>query len=149
MTEEEILHRIEAEMAADEARFREFMLAQDCPEAIARYDERMRLERLGIAGARRAWHSISPAQRRTLAYLGERPGYLLRNSSQRTFYDYRGEPHAEDKIARVATVRNLADRELLSWDGGAFDPERKVVLTERGRFVLKHGPMPNGEPFTG
>ena len=37
------------------------------------------------------------------------------------------------------TVRALAAHELLAWDGGALDPERKAVVTERGRFVFAHG----------
>jgi hypothetical protein len=31
---------------------------------------------------------------------------------------------------------------LLAWDGGALDPEKAAVITERGLFVLKHGPQP-------
>ena len=36
-------------------------------------------------------------------------------------------------------MRRLLDH----WDGGAFDPERKAVLTERGKFVLRHGQAEN------
>lgn len=43
------------------------------------------------------------------------------------------------KAARLDTVRNLAARELVAWDGTAFDPEARAVLSERGRFVVRHG----------
>jgi hypothetical protein len=40
-----------------------------------------------------------------------------------------------EAVRRIAaTIRNLCARDLLAWDGGAF------AVTERGRFVLRHGP---------
>jgi hypothetical protein len=33
----------------------------------------------------------------------------------------------------------MAARGLLDWDGGAFDPEAAVTMSEQGRFVLAKG----------
>jgi hypothetical protein len=38
------------------------------------------------------------------------------------------------------TLRNLCARNLMAWDGGAFDPEAVAVITENGRFVYQHRP---------
>ena len=58
-----------------------------------------------------------------------------------TLYDIvNAEGERMERVAGVKTIRNLADRGLLAWDGGAFDPEAAAIPTERGRFVAKHGP---------
>lgn len=144
-----ILHRMEAESAAKSEAVRQMIIEAGRPDVLAQYDEAMRLNRLGITGARATWHSISAAQRRVLTFMGESKRRLVRSAGTRHFYDAHGEPHAVGRVTGILTVRNLCSRELLAWDGGAFEPERAAVLTERGRFVLAHGPMPNGERFTG
>lgn len=124
--------------AVDRERFRAWLGSQGPQgvEALARYDARMRDLATGVQGARNAWHSISPAQKRIMLML-DTGRCLYRGASKR--YDALGEPHAISNVCSLATVRNLASRDLVAWDGGVFDPERKAVLTERGKFVLKHG----------
>lgn len=85
------------------------------------------------------WHSISPAQRRALQYAAANEGRLERSFlSKRYICRDPLSPDSETPI-RVRTIRNLCARDLLAWDGGAFDPEAAAVITERGLFVLKHG----------
>lgn len=64
---------------------------------------------------------------------------LVREGGSKTVYTAHGEPPALCRVARLATVRNLAARGLVDWDGGAFDPERRAVISELGRFVLAKG----------
>jgi hypothetical protein len=44
-------------------------------------------------------------------------------------------------VCRLATARKLCAHELIHVNGGATDPEAEFVLTERGRFVLRWGPI--------
>lgn len=104
------------------------------PELVARYDRDMRDIDLGITNARSEWHSISPAQRRALLTAAEH-GRLDRVGKEYR-HPKRYQPY---RPIHVATIRNLCARDLLAWDGGAFDPEAAVVVTERGRFVVQHG----------
>lgn len=92
----------------------------------------------GTDGARSTWHSISPAQRRVLEVM-ETGRRLVQRDYQKTRYDAYGEPEAVGNVCGIATVRNLCSRDLVHVDGGVKNPERVIVLTERGRFVLKHG----------
>ena len=149
MTEEEFLQQSDAESARKSALVRQMCIDAGRPDVLAQYDEALRLERLGIRPARATWHSISTAQRRVLTLMGSGNRRLVREGGSRNFYQANGEPHAIARAAGLLTVRNLCSRELLAWDGGAFDPERAAILTERGQFVLKYGPMPNGERFAG
>jgi hypothetical protein len=85
-------------------------------DALATYDAAMRDLDLGITTARATWDALSPPQRRALREAAE----------------------GRQPVARIATLRNLERRGLIAWDGGAFDPEAKTVITERATFVLKH-----------
>lgn len=92
--------------------------------------------RNGIAQARNTWHSISDAQRHALTFASRcRAGRVIR---RRGWYMEMEGARPHRKIG-VRTMRNLCARELMSWDGGAFDPEAAAVITERGLFVLEHG----------
>lgn len=108
-------------------------------DLVAELDRKIREIDTGIDGARRTWESISDAQRRVLTIVatGKR---LVRSGGTKHFYDAHGEPHALPRVAGLKTVRNLCIRELLAWQDGAFDPEAKAVITERGLFVVRHGP---------
>ena len=121
-------------------------------EALARYDAWVRAADLGIDRAQAVWHSISDAQRRLVAMLGVTGRTLERFGNKVYLIRVR---NALDNCTisrwtpRLATVRNLASRELLEWTGGAFDPEASAVATERLRFVLKWGPRTDIEnPWT-
>jgi hypothetical protein len=126
-------------LAADRERFRHYIgHTLGRPDLLAQYDANVRKLDLGITQAEAVWHSISPAQRRTLEIL--EPGrVLVRQRHAPRYYDAIGTPHAISRAAGLATVRNIAERDLVAWDGGALDPEARAVLTERGRFTLKHG----------
>jgi len=66
------------------------------------------------------------------------PGYSMQRRSVRPLkYNAMGGPHAELVGAGIKTMRALCAHGLVHVDGGATDPERKFVLTERGRFVLE------------
>ena len=138
MSEEEILHRLEQDWRAQRERFRALLIENGRPDLLTDYDAQMRNIRLGIASAKGAWHSISPTQRRVLAQMGSGAGHLWQDPMNERSYYLRLADTAVVRVRR-ATVRKLAAHELLTWDGGAFSPEAKVVLTERGRFVLQHG----------
>jgi hypothetical protein len=112
-----------------------------------RYQERMIALDLGIDRAQAVWHSISDAQRRLVAALGPAGRYLERHGTRRfnIIVRFATAIGAESVWVCVwqpglATVRNLAERELLEWTGGVFDSEASAVPTERLRFVLRHGP---------
>lgn len=143
MDDEEILHRMEGEWIARRAEVRKLIADAGRPDVLAQYDQNMRDIDTGIAGARSTWHSISPAQRRALTALVNGDGKMQRRNGDSPIYDgnlYGGRFYGP--ICRLPTVRNLIARELLACEGGAFDPECAVSITERGRFVVEHGPSP-------
>lgn len=113
--------------AKDNAEFVAWLRQEAGDEAADRHLAKMREIDTGIYGARNAWASLSPAQRRVLTMAADHPQVK------------RGWPHVA-----IATLRNLCARDLLAWDGGAFDPEAAAVITERGRFVLRVAPQPAG-----
>lgn len=141
------LHRLEAECEAKSEAVRQMIIEAGRPDVLAQYDEALRLNRLGVTGARATWRSISEAQRRVIEQMGD-GAKLWRDPMNHRAYFLRVKMGAVIRV-RIATVRALASRELIAWEGGAFEPEAKASLTERGRFVLAHGPMPSGEKFTG
>lgn len=142
--EDDPLARLQREREADEARFRATILAAGRADVLAEYDARMEDVRSGRRQARATWDALSPAQRRVLLFLA--PGRaLVRCGWSRNFYDAVCATGAWPglstiaKAARLDTVRNLVSRGLLDLDGTAHDPERRAVLSDRGRFVLAHG----------
>src|SRR5580658_3016903 len=127
---EDVQHVIETASAESRAEFRSWMLKwaetnRGVEIALEHYDAAMRDLDSGVMGARSTWHSISPAQQRALRTALEDTvdGKWVRGIG-----------------AGVSTIRALCARDLMAWDGGAFDPEAAAVITERGRFVLAHGP---------
>jgi len=145
------LHRLEADSAAKSEAVRQMIIEAGRPDVLAQYDEAMRLNRLGITGARATWHSISPAQRAALFGAAHWGGRVAKRKDSPRCYGFAVNGGVTGTLypIRISTIRNLCERELMAWDGGAFDPEAEAVVTERGCFVLAHGPMPNGERFTG
>lgn len=139
---DQLWQRLETESREKSEAVRRICIEAGRPDVLAQYDEAVRLNRLGITRARAVWHSISAAQRAVLKVAGEFNRLFLINGEYMP-----GRPPGEPKI-RVRTVRNLCDRNLLAWDGGVFVPENAAVITEHGRFVLKHR-LPDGERFTG
>lgn len=138
LTEADVLRMVEEESAAGQRRVRALLYEQGRPDLVQMLDAKLREIHLGLDRAKSIWHSISIAQRRTLVLMGE-GRHLVRKSRSRTYYNAIGGPEDIMEVARLPTVRNLAARNLVAWDGGALDPEARVVLTEHGRFVLDRG----------
>lgn len=113
---------------------RQLIIESGRTDVLDDYDRQLRDVKTGVYGAKMAWHSISSAQRKVLLALNDH-AYLRKASGSQTRYDAAGGPA---NVCGIATVRNLIRRGLVACDGTAFDPEAIVVLTERGRFVLRH-----------
>lgn len=138
-TEEEVLHRLEAESRQQTERVRSMLQEEGRPDLVEDLDRRLREIRLGITGARGTWNALTEPQRKVLLILLEGNRRLVRQRHSKHFYEVIGEPEAVGRVAGLPTIRNLIARELLAPDGGAFDPEAAAVLTERARFVVQHG----------
>lgn len=136
--QERVMQWFEERSRADRARTRQVILEAGRPDVLAQFDADMRNLDLGLTTARSCWHSISPKQAYTLALVGT-GRYLVRTKYQPSFCDAYGEPHAISRVCQIKTARALCAHELLAPDGGAFDPEAKFVITERGSFVLRFG----------
>lgn len=118
---DDFIRQAEVESRQQEERVRALILARGGPDALADFDAEMKRLRNGTEDAENLWHSISGVQRRLLLAMRAGDGKVARGT------------------VRIATLRNLANRDLIAWDGGAFDPEASAVLTEHGRFVIAHG----------
>lgn len=134
MTEDDILDQIERGSARRVEVVRA-MLMTHRPDVLLEFDGAIRDLRLGLTSARNAWHSISPAQRRALQACVD-AGHLVKNADKRSRYDIPGGAAA---ALGISTIRKLIAHDMLDCDGGALDPEERVVASERGRFIVKHG----------
>ena len=136
VTMEEVAHAIDQRMRQRREAVRQMLVEKDRADLLAKYDQDLRDNDLGVSAARSVWHSISDAQRRVL--VGMRTGRrCLRQTIKPCVYVIDG-PGSVGHI-RLATMRNLSARGLVHVAGSAFDPESDFVLTEHGRFVLSHG----------
>lgn len=134
------LIRLDRESARQTEAVRKMLRDAGRDDLVADLDAKLRDIRLGLDSARAAWSALSSAQRRVMEIM-ETGRYLVRAHASRTRFEAHGEPHAIANVCGDATVRNLMHRDLVGWEAG-----RKIVLTERGRFVLKHGRISsNGE----
>jgi hypothetical protein len=149
--QERLLHEMDRESRERTERVKDMVREAGRPELADELDEKMRLIENGVQNARSTWHSISDAQRALLGHVVERTGNMRLVISDRGALTYAVEPPGVPlpKPARLSTVRALASRGLLDWDGGAFKPEWAAVANEKAKFVLKHGRPPVGEAFTG
>lgn len=127
-------HECDRRRIAIRERFRQWLISVDRPDLLADFDSNMRDVDLGLTAARNIWHSISAAQRHTLKTAIYGP--LERHG---VWYG----PNDGDfaRVCKIGTIRNLIARSLVDCDGGAFDPEARVVISDHGRFVVKHGPV--------
>jgi hypothetical protein len=132
--EDPIMMRLERQSLERQAAVRRLLVNQGRDDLVADYDRMVRDERRGVTGARDAWHSITPPQRAALRLLAA--GYRLERRSGSSFYDATRQGQPVAKACRLPTARALLSRELAACDGGAFDPERVIVGTERGRFIV-------------
>lgn len=134
---EAILQEVERKSRESRARVRAML--KNRPDLLADYDRQMKEVDSGIAGAKSCWHSISSAQRTVLRIMGE-GRYLRRALRNPKRYDACGRGVILN-VCRLATARKLCAHELIHVNGSATDPEAEFVMTERGRFVLRWGPI--------
>lgn len=139
ITGEDVLHRLEALGRHQIEAVRTMLLEAGCADLLDELDRDLREIRLGITGARAAWSALTTPQRRVLLTLMEGNRRLVRQERSRHLYDAVGDPGTVTRVAGLPTIRNLIARGMLTPDGGAFDPEAQAVLTERARFVVRHG----------
>jgi hypothetical protein len=140
MEDDEILQRIDEDAARKSEAVRAMLIEAGRPDLAVDLDARLRRIRLGIDGAQGQWHAMSNVQRRALQLMSE--GRKLMREPHSDWYHGIGSPMRVDRICRTPTVRVLISREMVDLEGGAFDPERTVSISERGRFTLKYGPKP-------
>ena len=134
--DDEILQEIERQSRATIERVRQMCRDEGREDLVTELDANLKEVATGRTGARGTWHALSEPQRRMLRVAAAHRR-LRRSPGSRSRYDACGGlGDAEGNVGGIATVRNLIARELLTCDGGAFDPEAAVVISERGRFVL-------------
>lgn len=136
-----VIQALEARFARQREGVRQMLREGGRIDLLEEFDRKMREIDTGIEGARNCWHSISDAQRQVLRDMAESGGHLWQDPNNPTRFYLHIHGWAVIRIGR-ATVRALASRDLLAWEGGALMPEAKATLTERGLFVVKHGPQP-------
>jgi hypothetical protein len=141
-----ILQQIDYRSQQSRERVRAIIREAGRPDILTEFDRNMKDLDTGITSARSVWHSISAAQRRALMMLAD--GYELRRMpASRTKYEGYCAVRKRDAIGYVCpigTVRALCARELAHVNGGPLDPEKSIVVTERGQFIVKHGQQTAG-----
>ncbi len=136
---EDVQSVLDEKSLIDRERIRSFLAdhGEKGIKILREYDAAMKDISLGITEAKATWHSISKAARRVLLRLEGTPGQALcRRDEHSSVYVIEGGTEA---VCKLPTLRNLCLRDLMEWRGGAFDPEKAAVLTEKAIFVLKHG----------
>ena len=128
--------KIDRLMLARRAAVRQMLIESGRQDILDEFDRNMRDCDTGVIGARATWAALSAAQRRVITMLADFGGYLIR-SSQTRYYLMAADGTAN--FCGLPTARNLVARSLLECDGGALDPELRLNITERGRFVRKFG----------
>jgi hypothetical protein len=121
-TNDDIIQRLDRESRERTEVVRSLLRDSGKVVALQDFDRRLRENVLGLTGARSAWHSLSIAQRQALQAAGIGNGKLV-----------------PGRGFGLLTLRALSQRGLLHCSGPIRDPEAEFVVTERGRFVLRHG----------
>lgn len=132
---DEILHRIEVDQRAKTESVRDLLREAGRPDLVAELDANLREVANGRASARGCWSALSDAQREALK-LAERYGRIRRRSLRPCEYGGGNGQPGPSRPVRLLTIRKLIRHELLACEGGTFDPEKVLTITERGRFVL-------------
>jgi hypothetical protein len=139
MIKKDIEFELDRQKRESNDRVKALLQAEGRFDLVEEFDQRIRDLNLGVTRARSVWHSISPAQRSLLALM-MRGGVILVREGQTSFYDLmQAAEVVHRRVSRLPTVRSLLARDLLACEGGAFDPEAVVVLTENARFVFTKG----------
>lgn len=127
---DDYLAELEHRDAANLARLRAMLVEKGRGDLLVQLDAKLHDIRTGVDGARSTWAALSKTQRNVMTHLSG-GGHLIRSTARGNFYFCDPTYGAS---CGAPTVRHLMSRELIGWEAG-----RKVQLTERGRFVLKHG----------
>lgn len=129
------LQKIEAELFARRAWVDRYLRDKGRHDLADELVAKLRDIDMGVDAACGTWASLSVKQRAVMIALKTQPRL------KRTGNRYTGAGIIE--WCHVRTVRSLIARGLLDCEGGAFDPEAELVLSDKGRFLLKHGqPLP-------
>ena len=137
--EERIIQQIDRESQEQRKRVRDLISESGRTDVLSQYNIDMREIDLGLKSARSCWATISPAQARALAIAGTGAVLWRKQAYPLQYTALNGPLGVVLRACSLATARALCAHELLAPDGGAFDPESKFVITERGSFVLRHG----------
>lgn len=134
MTDDDMLIHLDRAFDRQTERVRAMLMEHGRPDLVRDLDKKLDKIRSGIDGARATWNALSHSQRGALEFMGDGGARLEKDPSGTLFTSY---GHKQGYVARFRspTVRNLLSRELIGWATNG----RKIVVTERGRFVLKHG----------
>lgn len=144
MTDDELLAWLEQRDNEQNDRVIEMLKAEGRPDLAEELEARITEIRNGIYGARATWSALSEVQRNVMLWM-DQGGHLVSASPTNTRFSLQFTAGPMGSCVPVpgalritgihgATVNNLLHRELVSWA-----PDKKVILTERGRFVLKFG----------
>lgn len=144
MTDDELLAWLEQRVNEQIDRVIEMLKAEGRPDLAKELEGRITEISNGIDGARATWSALSEAQRNVLLWM-EQGGHLVSTSPANTRFalQFPAGPMGVSFPVPSAlsipgihgrTVNNPIHHELISWA-----PDKKVILTERGRFVLKFG----------
>lgn len=131
-----------ARIAADQHRkrmgVRDLLAAEGRPDLVADLDRKMWEIETGVYGARSTWAALTEPQRAALVALAE-GRRAFRAVGSRTVYDAIGGSGVPLGGIRLATLRALQARKLVSATGSPSDPERRFEITKPGAFVVKRG----------
>lgn len=138
MRDLDFIHRLERETLEKRGRVRAILQESGRDDLVQKYDQDMRDLDLGLIQARGIWHSISQVQRKLLMLLSKESLKLQKREGS-SIYDAVNAKERLENVAMLKTVRPLLARDLLQCEGGVFNPEAVVTLTERGKFVVEKG----------
>ena len=110
------------------------------PDLADKYQAKIREIDLVIYGARAIWTTLSVVQKRVLPFMAE-AGARLGMMPKSRAYAIRTPLRTVVWNINRATVKTLAAHSLIDWEGDAFQPSSTAMLSDRGRFVLAHGPQ--------
>jgi hypothetical protein len=134
----DIEHEFETEMRDRRERVRAKIITSGREDVLAEYDRDMRNLDLGITGAQNTWHSLSLAQRRIVRLMATKSLKLMKRRGG-TIFDARTTEGTVERVTTIVSVRALIARGIVQCEGGAFDPESIVSLTEKGKFTWDKG----------
>lgn len=143
-----VLQAIDRQQQEQSQRTIDFLVAEGRPDLAEELKAKLRDIYTGVDGARATWNALTPPQKRAL--VSARAGELTTHpqlrpnagGASRTGYGQLGRAGGRlvwTFTCFLSTARCLCARDLLHVDGGALSPEAKVIITERGKFVLAHG----------